>query len=269
MKHRSFILMIFIFFSGHTHAQSGLEYAEDFLVKDVNENSHTLYSYLEDGKIVVIPFFTTSCGSSSTYTADIVQSFDDFGCNQSNVLYLGVNWGSNNIGVTDFMSAHAVEYPCASGEEGLGDQVTEQYEIASLITTLVIMPDGTIAGQFYGPDYYPTRDSLNSLLLSLGGQMQTCAVGIDTNPILKAPHMQIISNYGSKQLTVSLNNLLSDSYQLGIFNISGQLIWTTQIEPTADITSLKIPTSHYSSGMYLLKLTHQEVTITTGKFMIQ
>ena len=58
-----------------------------------------------------------------------------------------------------------------SGLQGSGNEVNELYEIESHITCLVIMPNGEIAGQFYGPNAYPTRDSLNSLLLTLGAEM--------------------------------------------------------------------------------------------------
>lgn len=201
-------------------AQSGLDEAEDFLVKDVFGTNHTLNSYLEEGKIVVLPFFTTTCGSCNIYTPEIVESFQDFGCNQNDVFYLGINWGANNIGVIDFMAVHAVGYPCASGIEGLGNDVNEQYEIASHITALVIQPDGTIAGQFFGPNAYPTRDSLNNLLLSLGAEMQPCGVGIQD--ILPA-NANVFPNPASNFANISFNTKIYGSIQVSIFNITGKL----------------------------------------------
>jgi thiol-disulfide isomerase/thioredoxin len=218
---KKLILILSLFISLFSFAQSGLTEAEDFLVKDVTGVTHTLYSYLEQDKIVVASFFTTTCGSCNIYTPEIVESYEDFGCNEGDVVYMGINWGADNIGVTDFMAVHSVEYPCASGSEGLGDQVNEQYEIMSHITALIILPDGTIAGQFYGPNAYPTRDSLNNLLQQLGAHMQSCGVGIQE----QNQNEIHISVSGEHELLIEPGNILSGNYQIDLLDIQGhQLI---------------------------------------------
>jgi len=57
-KNTAFILsmLLFSFFSS---AQTSLEMAEDFAVKDTQGQIHELFTYLDDGKIVVISFSTT------------------------------------------------------------------------------------------------------------------------------------------------------------------------------------------------------------------
>jgi len=259
-----FILFGFIFITQINRAQTGLEVAEDFQVKDVEGITHNLYTYLEDNKIVVVPFFTTTCGSCNIYTPEIVESFQDFGCNQGDVFYLGVNWGANNIGVIDFMAVHAVEYPCASGLEGLGNLVNEQYEIASHITALVILPDGTIAGNYYGPNAYPTRDSLNNLLLSLGAEMQNCTLGYENN---KKTRPSIYPNPATDYIDISFNQPNSCESKIKIWNMMGLLIYSQDINFN-NKKNHQIDISQLPEGVYLIQLT-QESNIIINQQLIK
>lgn len=266
MIRASILFFSFLFgFSFLAHAQSGLDEAEDFLVKDVYGNNHTLFSYLEEGKIVVLPFFTTTCGSCNIYTPEIVESYHDFGCNTGDVMYLGINWGANNIGVIDFMAVHAVGYPCASGTEGLGNETHYQYEIASNITALVILPDGNIAGQFFGPNAYPTRDSLNNLLLSLGAEMQGCGVGIKENT---TSNFYLYPNPFKDELFIKNVCLNTEVIQINILNINGQAIQTREFK-SIEKETIKLNTESLCSGVYLLQIKKGDEVVFSQKIVKQ
>lgn len=263
---QNYIILLLVFSFSQLNAQSGLSEAEDFSVKDVTGEMHFLNSYLEQGKIVVLPFFTTTCGSCNIYTPEIVLSHQDFGCNQGDVFFLGINWGANNIGVTDFISVHAVGYPCASGIEGTGNDINELYEIESHITCLVIMPSGEIVGQFFGPNAYPTRDSLNSLLLNLGAHMYNCSVGTQQiehkdNQITIAPNP--IHNH--TQLLVNIEK--SGLYQLEILNNTGQQIKyiSTYFDSQSNIINLNL--EDLEEGLYLIRLYQEGNLITSEKLL--
>jgi len=51
---------IIIFIGASTHAQSNLTIAEDFMVKSTTGDSYYLFPILDDGKIAVLTFFTTT-----------------------------------------------------------------------------------------------------------------------------------------------------------------------------------------------------------------
>lgn len=263
MKKLIFILLSLLTISQFNLAQSSLDEAEDFQVKDVNGITHNLFPYLEEGKIVVVPFFTTTCGSCNIYTPEIVESFQDFGCNQGDVFYLGVNWGADNIGVIDFMTVHAVEFPCASGLEGLGNLVNEQYGIASHITALVIQPDGTIAGQFFGPYAYPTRDSLDNLLLSLGADMQSCSVGIQEEDFSKSV---ISPNPARDFVSITMDKELNADFKINLFDITGKLQKTYNIHSKEnDQISLEI--SDLPKGIYFIEVLNKDKIVLKQKFI--
>jgi hypothetical protein len=161
------------------------------------------------------------------------------------------------------MAVHAVGYPCASGTEGLGNETHFQYEIASNITALVILPDGTIAGQFFGPNSYPTRDSLNNILLSLGAEMQNCGVGLEEN---KESNLSLYPNPVTDQLFINLSSISAGIYQLEILNLQGQNIQTTDIH-VAENKCIKINTQALPSGVYLLRLKQEDGVLFNQKLI--
>lgn len=59
MKKLGFIIVLFIFSTG-LFAQTSLDTAQNFTVKDIYGNTFKLFDILDDGKIVVIDFFATT-----------------------------------------------------------------------------------------------------------------------------------------------------------------------------------------------------------------
>jgi thiol-disulfide isomerase/thioredoxin len=245
------------------NAQSGLDIAQEFSVKDVYGTTHTLSQYLEEDKIVVLPFFTTTCGSCNIYTPEIVESYHDFGCNNGDVVFLGINWGANNTGVIDFMAVHLVGYPCISGTEGLGNETHIQYDIASNITALVVLPDYSIAGQFYGPNAYPTRDSLNKLLSTLGAQMYNCGVGISEH---KSTSGLLYPNPSKNQSCLNLESSLSGVFTFQIINSQGRIIHEQSMN-LQNKNSIEINTSTLDIGVYFAILRNEDSMIINQKLI--
>ena len=268
MKLKLFILVILLSGLSQLKAQTGLTVAQDFTAKDVYGTSHNLFSYLDDGKIVLISFFTTTCGSCNIYTPDIVESFGDFGCNTGNVFYMGVNWGANNIGVIDFMAVHAVEFPCASGIEGLGNQINLQYEIGSHITALVVLPDRTIAAQFFGPNSYPTVDTLNALLLSVGAHAQPCTVNVEDEQITDSHQLiNYAPNPVNDVLFLEIKDAKSTTFDLEIIDISGNIKLLTKQHLTQENIKIEMDVSSLSKGFYLMRIIQNGQVVGTQKLI--
>jgi len=61
MKKNLFLLIFGLFITSSVlMAQSTLDMAEDFSMKSTTGITHSLFPYLDDGKIVVLTFFTTT-----------------------------------------------------------------------------------------------------------------------------------------------------------------------------------------------------------------
>ncbi|GAB1404995.1 hypothetical protein MASR1M74_21740 [Lentimicrobium sp.] len=164
--------IIFISISG-VNAQVGIDTAADFTVKDLEGNLHHLYEYLDEDKLVVIDFFTTTCGPCQKYASEISASYEYFGCNAGNVIYLGINWGSDNEQVAVFDSLWGVHFPSISGQQGGGNSVVELYEVMSYPSVILIAPDRSILHPYIWP---PQQDTINSLVYAAGGSPMPCTV---------------------------------------------------------------------------------------------
>lgn len=54
-----FIIFLLVFMGSLAFAQTSLQIAEDFTIKDTQGQVHDLFTYLDNDKIVVISFSTT------------------------------------------------------------------------------------------------------------------------------------------------------------------------------------------------------------------
>jgi thiol-disulfide isomerase/thioredoxin len=245
-------------------AQTSLDTAVNFTVKDVNGVTHRLYEYLEQDKIVVIDFFTITCGPCSTYAPMISESFSHFGCNTSNVVFLGINWGADNAGVIDFGETNGVNYPEISGTEGNGNHVVEDYGVLSYPTVIVIMPDSYIAEKYIWP---PTTQHLDSLISAHGGLFSTCTTPVLSDTEAPLEKNKILSLFPVPAISgVSCTTSLLEEGVIEIRSVAGIAVGEpVSVTPGEDI---RIMTSHLVQGYYLLLLRNKKGVVVDCKPLI-
>jgi thiol-disulfide isomerase/thioredoxin len=161
-----FLTLLFLMLTTGSFALNPPDTAAGFTVKDVAGITYRLQDELDAGQMVLLDFFTITCGPCVTYAPEISASYTHFGSNSSNVTFLGINWGADNAGVSNFGTANGVLYPEASGLEGNGNAVNAAYGIVSYPTVMLITPDGLIAEPFIWP---PSTVHLDSLISAYGG----------------------------------------------------------------------------------------------------
>lgn len=164
-------MLMLLIASPNIIAQISLDTAVSFTVKDIDGITHRLDEYLAQQKIVVIDFFTITCGPCTTYAPLISESYKHFGCNTSNVVFLGINWGADNAGVANFGQTYNVHYPEISGTEGNGNHVVADYGVLSYPTVIIILPDYSIPEKYIWP---PTTEHLDSIVSAYGGIQSPC-----------------------------------------------------------------------------------------------
>ena len=256
---------IFLLAASVLHGQTVLDSAVNFTVKDINGLTHHLNDYLEQDKIVVIDFFTITCGPCITYAPLINESYTHFGCNTSNVVFLGINWGADNAGVANFGDVCGVHYPEVSGTEGNGNTVAADYGIISFPTVILILPDWNVAEKYIWP---PSTEHLDSIILSYGGVGETCNTPVSGKDEIIG-HNRILSMF-----PVPAHNLLTcttsvySPASIEVYSLTGnRLIPGIRVLPSS---TTRIPTENLSDGFYLLVLRSAEGTITDRKpFLVQ
>ena len=176
MIHKVLYSTIIILLAGSLSAQTTLDTALNFSVKDTQGNIIELFEVLDEDKIAVIDFYTTDCAYCGLYAPDFQEAYEAFGCNTSNVYFFTIDQGHNNEEVEAFEAEHGLEMAGASGLEGNGNSVFDLYGIQSTPTMIVIKPDRELANQHIWP---PEADSLISEIEEAGGTLMPCNTSAD------------------------------------------------------------------------------------------
>ncbi len=144
---RSVILLILVsavgytLYANFTKEDSGKlkvgDQAPDFILKDMEGNSHQLSDYKGQG--VFLNFWGTwckPCESEMPYMNNQYKKYEDKG-----VQILAVNVGQSDFLINSFSSKHGLEFPIVVDKE---EEVQNAYGIDPLPTTILINPDGKI-----------------------------------------------------------------------------------------------------------------------------
>ena len=157
------------------NAQTSLTTAVDFTVTDVHGNTHNLFTYLDDGKHVIVDFFFTTCGPCISSVPTMNTAFTNYGCNSGEVIFIAIDDGDSDAEVLQYENDYGGLLPSVSGIEGGGNAVNSAYGISAYPTVILIAPDQTILEQ----DIYPVIN-ITTTLPNAGLNMAVCDTGSST-----------------------------------------------------------------------------------------
>lgn len=243
-------------------AQTTLTEAVDFHVKTIYGEPIYLFPLLDDqNKIVVIDFFSTTCGPCQEYAPDFQACYEKFGYNESNTYFMGLNWGNDNFGVYEFDSIYGLTFPSASGSQGGGNIVYQDYEILSYPTVIIITPDHNIVEQYI---WYPDEETITAAVIAAGGIIVGTEENTDTETSLKIYPVPV-KNSG----TIEFNLVNASDVSISIINLLGQKV--LQTEPAfyqQGKTSIKFNVSELKYGYYFVNIHTSGETIATSRISI-
>lgn len=256
-----FILIILLSSVYFLKSQTPLTEATDFHVKTIEGVPIYLYPLLDDNKIVVIDFFSTTCGPCQDYAPDFQEAYEEFGDNQSNVFFMGINWGDDNDGVHEFDSVFGLTYPTASGIQGNGDNVYLDYEILSYPTVIVITPDRQIIEQHI---WLPTAENIITAVIEAGGLY----VGLD-EPAEQLNNFAIYPNPAVNQAYIKFDLPEKASIKYEVVDLLGNVIYQSDNEIyQAGNNKIKLFVSGLINGLYFVKIMSNETVVKTERFIV-
>lgn len=216
-------LSLFLIITIVTTGQTTLAEAVNFQVKTIYSEPIWLFPLLDDqNKIVVIDFFSTSCGPCQDYAPDFQACYEKFGNNEGNTYFMGINWGNDNTGVYEFDSIFGLTYPSSSGTQGGGNIVCQDYNILSYPTIIIILPDHSIIEQYI---WIPDEETITNAVIAAGGIM------VNTPEInIVDPSATFFPNPVSKNGHVKLNITESSMINVSVINLLGQEVVSSNPE---------------------------------------
>jgi len=252
-------LFLIIVFGVSLRAQTTLDTAVNFSVKDTHGYTHKLFNILDSNNYVVIDFFTTSCGPCTTYAPEFQQAYTHYGSNQNGVYFLGITWGSSNAMVLDFDSTYGLTYPTVSGSQGNGNSVVTDYNILSYPTVIIIAPDRLIKSQFVYPPDFQTLDSTISAVMSI-----TTGIEQAVNQAVSG----VFPNPAKSEIVVRHELAVPSEVSISVLSVLGETVLKT---PTSYIPKgqlkQKINVADLPSGIYFVKILANGEKLTTLKFI--
>ncbi len=242
-----FLLLTLLLLQTATQAQTPLTTAPDITVKTLKGDIIQLYSLLAENKVVVIDFFSTSCGPCQTFAHDFQEAYEGFGSNEGNVFFLGINYNGTNADVVFFDSLFNITLPSCSGLEGGGNIAFETFQIAAYPTVVVIQPDKTIAAQHV---WEPTASNITAAVTAAGG------IFVNT-PQWFSPKQNGLTIYpqpaqGVLNITFDLD--VSEPIEIQIKDLNGRTLHNEKhiAHPAGGVFGHKLDIGHLSRGIYVL-----------------
>ncbi len=117
-----FLISLFHLFSVNLYAQPSTPYSPNFQASDINGVPYDLYTILDEGKTVVLEFFTVNSPVSlnSREAMTILQSTygteGDF-----SMMFFGIEMDTLNGGETQFIADHNITYPIIDDLAAMGE----------------------------------------------------------------------------------------------------------------------------------------------------
>ena len=124
--------------------------APDFTLTDQFGNEHTLSDY--QGKTVFLNFWATWCPPCRSEMPEIQQLYEDYGCNEEELVVLGIaapGYGDEGTieEITEFLTENEYTFPVVMDETG---EMFYWYGISAFPTTFMIDADGNVYGYVQG-----------------------------------------------------------------------------------------------------------------------
>lgn len=214
---KKFTYVIAFLLSINLVGQVPIDTAINFSVKDIHGTNIELFSMLDEGKLVVIDFFSTSCGPCGLYAPDFQASYEDFGENNGNVFFVSICWGDDNNGVAHFDSIYGITHPSVSGSQGGGNLVYNDYQVISTPTVILINPEREIVENYI---WEPTQVNLNTAIIAAGGSM----VGVEDNMVRDENNILIYPNPANGRINIKTSAIGSGQYYMEVYNLLGILV---------------------------------------------
>ncbi|MCB0806067.1 MAG: T9SS type A sorting domain-containing protein [Bacteroidales bacterium] len=192
-------------------------------------------------------------------------AYETFGCNQSNVYFVGIDKGSTNEAVLAYDSIYGVHYPAASGQNGNGNAVHWTYQLQATPTIVVIMPNREIV---YKQIFPPSTENVVDSVTQAGGIPMDCITGFENE--LNHYSFSIYPNPARKEIFIQKPKEQLVSVVVKISDLSGRISEELTFASLYDNSQfIQADVSDYEPGIYFITVFNNGKLKLTEKLIIR
>jgi hypothetical protein len=191
-------------------------------------------------------------------------AYEQFGCNDGNVFFIGIDKGNTNDDVISFDSTFGIQYPGFSGQDGGGNEVHLLYQIQATPCVIVIQPDREISVKQI---WLPTTANIVDSVSNAGGILQSCLTNIQA--IQSEEILTIGPNPVKDFAYFHLNFKEAKEISMNVFNLTGTKI--LEFEPAyypAGKYNIKADFTSEPEGFYFVQIIEKGELIATKKIIL-
>ena len=94
------------------------QFTSDMTYTSIEGSSINPSSILENGQYIYLDFFSTTCGACNSVAPEINNAYNNYGQNNENIFFIGVDNFSTATACQNFSSTHNSAFPIVAGQEG-------------------------------------------------------------------------------------------------------------------------------------------------------
>jgi thiol-disulfide isomerase/thioredoxin len=250
--------------AGYSQAQlanySVGETAPDFTVTDIHGHTHHLSDYA--GKWVILDFFAYWCGPCAGIAPIVNEFYRKYGCNNYDIVVIALEYEGTTAQTVAFEDANGGDpnypTPSVSGLDGGAAAVHSTYGASAFPTVVLIGTDG----KFKNIDIWPigSVSAIETALTNAGGSAamvpHTCVLNVSE---MTVDASSLYPNPTTGNATISVTAPNSETADLSIWSVSGELISTTTHQLEGGQNLLTIDMSTLKAGTYFVRIGNDAV----------
>ena len=145
------LLIVFILSLNNVQSQLSIDWAIDFTVTDLEEDTINLFSILEDEQWVIINFGAYWCAPCQDYAENFGKIYEEFGCNTGDFFFIEMDSSGTDAQCENFINTYGggydVPYICNASD------IYDLYDIPYYPTIIIIDSNGFIRNDEVWPEY--------------------------------------------------------------------------------------------------------------------
>ena len=193
------------------------QFTDDMHFTDINGNTISPSTLLNEGKHIYLDFFSTSCGICNSVASEVVSAYHHFGSNTGNIYFVGVDYNSSATACENFANQHNSNFPIISGQQQ-GAQIFNLFQQNSYPAGRLISPNGDSDATF-------TLNQIANLTQSLAAYVSPT----DNCDLIEIQSMEVNHQTGNLVLDIFTSTSFGPYPYFILLNLNGDTLAQEQI----------------------------------------